>query len=82
MVDLAASTAPAAAVTPTVGPVETLSGTVGVALGDPLPLVSNTTFDLTQLAATSSGLWGVVMIPWRVSSGPCCRGSRFDSTCS
>lgn len=41
--------------TPTVGTPETLSGTVGVVLGDPPPLVSNTTFDVSQLAATSSG---------------------------
>ena len=39
-------------ITPTVGGVETLSGTIQVVLGDPLPLVANTTFDVQNLSAT------------------------------
>lgn len=40
---------------PGAGPVETLSGTLSLALGAQPPLVSNTTFDVTSLFATSSG---------------------------
>ena len=45
----------ASSLTPTAGSPESLSGTLKVVLGDPLPLASNTTFDLTQLSAQSSG---------------------------
>ncbi|MGH0030908.1 MAG: PEP-CTERM sorting domain-containing protein [Myxococcota bacterium] len=49
--------------TPSSGPVETLSGTLGVVLGSPLPLSSTTTFDVTGLAATSSGGLNIVLDP-------------------
>ena len=50
-------------ITPTVGGVETLSGTIQVILGDPLPLAANTTFDVEDLSATSSGGLDITLDP-------------------
>ena len=55
--------------TPAVGAVETLSGTIQVLLGDPLPIVSNTTFDVEDLNATSSGGLDITLDPSLSSPG-------------